>query len=249
MRRSNKSSQTKGRLIWRRPSPMFVEGTVAAFLGLLLLTAPALKRFFSDHLTPRISFDQGRARRESDGVTQSQKPTTTMIFDGEVYRTEGRLREASAVAIAATLSGVASLTERRPIHNVSELLQDIARRGLLPPGVELAPDRNLLVSEHSRVHVRLRAEPFAVEILSIGRERLDGAALLLRVPDGLQNKNEPARYFYSLKLEDVRVPDPFAIPSAVLACGWQMGTIRPSTPTEGASEAQLTAWANEQRSK
>jgi hypothetical protein len=248
MRRSNKSSQTKARLMWLRPSPMFVVGTVAAFLGLLLLTAPALKRFFSDHLTPRITFEQGRARRKSEGVAQNSKPTTTTIFDGEVYHTEGRLREASAVAIAATLSTVASLTEHRPVRNVNELLQDIARRGLLPPGVELSPDRNLLVSEHSCVYVRLRTEPFAVEILSFGRERLDGAALLLRVPNDVQNKNEPARYFYSLKLEGVTVPEPFATPSAVLACGWQMDTIRPATP-EGADESHLAAWANEQQSK
>jgi hypothetical protein len=227
---------------------MFVVGTVAAFLVLLLLTAPTLRRFFSDRLDPRISFEQGRARRRSDGVAQKPKPTTMTIVDGEVYRTEGRLREASAVAIAATLSGVASLTEHRPVRNVNELLQDIARRGLLPPGVELAPDRNLLFSEHSRVHVRLRAEPFAVEVLSLGRERIDGPALLLRVPDEKQNKNEPARYFYSLKLEGVTVPDPFATPSAVLACGWQTDTIRPVTP-EGADESQLATWASEQQSK
>jgi hypothetical protein len=248
MRRSDKGTQTKARLTCSRPSPMFVLGTVAAFLVLLLLIAPAMRRFFSDRLDPRISFEQNRARRKSDGVAQTRKPTATTIFDGEVYRTEGRLREASAVAIAATLSGVASLTEHHPVRNVNELLQDIARRGLLPPGVELAPDRNLLVSEHSRVHVRLRAEPFAVEVLSFGRERIDGPALLLRVPDEKQNKNEPARYFYSLKLEGVTVPDPFANPSAVLACGWQMDTIRPSTP-EGADESRLAAWAGEQQSK
>jgi hypothetical protein len=248
MRRSDKGTQTKARLTCSRPSPMFVVGTVAAFLGLLLLTAPALRRFFSDRLTPRISFEQGHARRKSDGVAQNPKPTTTTIFDGEVYRTEGRLREASAVAIAATLSGVASLTERRPVRNVNELLQDIARRGLLPPGVEFAPERNLLVSEHSTIHVRLRTEPFAVEVLSFGRERLDGPALLLRVPDEMQDKNQPARYFYSLKLEGVTVPDPFANPSAVLACGWQMDIIRPATP-EGADESRLAAWANEQQSK
>jgi len=248
MRRFDKSSQSKGQPSWPRPTPMFIVGTVAALVLLLLLTAPALKRFFSDRLNPRISFEQGRARRQSGGEPQPPKATTTTIFDGEVYRTEGRLREASAVAIAATLSGVASLTEHRPIRNVNDLLQDIARRGLLPPGVELAPDRNLLVSEYSTIHVRLRTEPFAVEILSLGRERLDGAALLLRVPDESQNKNEPSRYFYSLKLEGVTVPEPFAAPSAVLACGWQTDTIRPSTP-EGADESRLAAWASEQQSK
>lgn len=247
-RRSDKSLGARSRLAWPRPTPSLVTGTVAVLFGLLLITAPALNRFFSDRLVPRISFEQGRARPTSDGIAQATKPSAASIFDGEVYRTEGRLREASAVAIAATISGVASLTERQPVRNVSELLQDIARRGLLPPGVEMNPERNLLVSEHSRIHVRLRPEPFAVEVLSFGRERLDGPALLLRVPDDVQNKNRPARYFFSLKLEGVTVPDPFANPSAVLACGWQMDTIRPAVP-DGANEAQLAAWASEQQSK
>ena len=248
MRRSDKSSKAKGNRTWQRPTPMFVVGTVAVLCGLLLLMAPALKRFFSDRVAPRFSFEQGQSLRPRDGVSQKPKPAVTTIFDGEVYRTEGRLREASAVAIAVTLSGVASLTERRPVRKVGELLQDVARRGLLPPGLELVPDRSLLISEYSRVHVRLRPEPFAVEVLSFGRERLDGPALLLRVPDDARNKNEPARYFFSLKLEDVKVPDPFANPSAVLACGWQMDTIRPATP-EDVNEAQLAAWASEQHSK
>ena len=217
MRRSGKSSEAGGGRTWARPTPMFVVGTVAVLFGLLLLSAPAVKRFFTDRLSPRISFGQGRALRQGGGAAKKQKPAATTIFDGEVYRTEGRLREAGAVAIAATLSGVASLAERRPVRNVGELLQDISRRGLFPPGLELAPDRNLLVSEHSEIHVRLRPAPFAVEVLSFGRERLDGPALLLRVPDETQNKTEAARYFFSLKLEEVRVPDPFANPSAVLA--------------------------------
>jgi hypothetical protein len=248
MRRSTKSSQTKEHFVWPRPSPMFVVGVVAASIGLLPLTGSEVKRFFSDHLDSRISFEQSRARRKSDGEAQNRRPNTTTIFDGEVYRTEGRLREASAVAIAASLSGVATLAERRPLSNVGELLQDISRRGLLPPGIELVADRNLLISEHSAIHVRLRTEPFAVEILSLGRTRLDGAALLLRVPDEKQNQKEPTHYFYSIELEDIKVPDAFAVPSAVLACGWQMDSIRPAIP-EGVSETQLATWASEQQSK
>jgi hypothetical protein len=189
---------------------MFVAGTAAALFGLLLLTAPALKHFFSDRISPRISFEQGQTLRQRVGAAQKPKPAATTIFDGEVYRTEGRLREASAV--------------------------------------ELVPNRTLLTSEHSQIHVRLRTEPFAVEVLSLGRERLNGPALLLRVPDYARSKNEPARYFFSLNLEDVKAPAPFANPSAVLACGWQMDTIRPSMP-EGANENQLAAWASEQQSK
>ena len=248
MRGSRKDSRTKSRFAWPRPSPTFVVGLVAALVGLLLLFGKDLKRFFSDRLDSRISFQQDSRRGTQPVDGQNKKPTPSVIFDGEVYRTEGRLREASAVAIAASLTNVASASEGRPVRDVAELLKGIKARGLLPPGIEFIPDRNLLVSEHSTIHVRLRLQPFAVEVLSLGRERLDGAALLLRVPDTQQNPKQPARYFYSLRLEDIKVPEPFVNASAVLACGWQMDTIRPELP-EGAKPEQLTAWADSQQSR
>jgi hypothetical protein len=248
MRRRSKDSQPGYRFAVLRKSPCLVTGCVAASVALLLLTAPALKRVFIDRLGQRITFESGGGHRPGRVGERKHQPTPTTIFDGEVYRTEGRLREASAVAIAATISGVASLSERRPIRDVGELLRDIGRRGLLTPGAELVPARNVLVSAHSTIHVRLRAEPFAVEVLSLGRERLDGPALLLRVPDAGRGKNDAPRYFYSLRLEDIKVPEAFAAPSEVLSCGWQADTIRPEVP-EGASEAQLAAWAAAQQSR
>lgn len=245
---SRKSSRTTSRFSWPRPSPMRVMGLVALSVGLLLLFSNDLKRFFSDRLNPRISFQQGSRHGAQAVESQNKQPTSPVIFDGEVYRTEGRLREASAVAIAASLTGVASASEGRPVRDVAELLKGIKVRGLLPPGVEFIPDRNLLVSEHSTIHVRLRLQPFSVEVLSLGRERLDGAALIVRVPDEQQNPKQPTRYFYSLRLNDIKVPEPFVNASMVLACGWQMDTIRPELP-EGAKPEQLAAWADSQQSR
>jgi hypothetical protein len=248
MRANRKDSLTKSRFAWPRLSPSSVVGLVAVLVGLLLLFGNDLKRFFSDRLDSRISFQQGGRRSTQTGAAENKKRTSSVIFDGEVYRTEGRLREASAVAIAASLTGVASASEGRPVRDVAELLKGIKAQGLLPPGIEFIPDRNLLVSEHSTIHVRLRLRPFSVEVLSLGRERLDGAALLLRVPDEQQSPKQPARYFYSLRLEDIKVPEPFVNASAVLACGWQMDTIRPELP-EGAKPEQLTVWADSQLSR
>lgn len=243
-----KRSQTKSGFGGPRPSPMFVMGLVAASVGLLLLFGNDLKRFFSDRLDSRISFEPSGRRGARAGEAQNKQPASPVIFDGEVYRTEGRLREAGAVAIAASLTGAASASDGRPVRDVAELLKGIKARGLLPPGVEFVPDRNLLVSEHSAIHVRLRPRPFAVEVLSLGRERLDGAALILRVPDERRDLRQPARYFYSLRLEDIKVPEPFVNASMVLACGWQTDSIRPELP-RGAKAGQLTAWAAGQRSR
>lgn len=243
MRKNKSRWHEKRALLLPRLSPSTVVCLVAAVVVLLLIFGGSLQRFFTDRLYPDITFQQGRerSRRREGSVNKSAQP---IVFDGEVYRTEGRLREASAIAIAATLSGIASITEQHPLHNVTELLNSMVKRGLLPPGVVFVADRSLLVSEHSTIYVRLRPAPFAVEIVSIGRERLDGPALLLRVPDDRQNTSAPARYFYSLTLETIKVPEPFALPSAILACGWQSAIIKPEL-IEGVNPERLAAWATE----
>ena len=73
-------------------------GLVAASVGLLLLFGSDIKWFLSDRLDPRISFQQGRRRGAQAGEVPNKQLTSPVIFDGEVYRTEGRLREASAGA-------------------------------------------------------------------------------------------------------------------------------------------------------
>jgi hypothetical protein len=224
--------------------PKHVVGLVATGVVLLLLYGPEIRRALTGHYNPRISFEQGArasTRRSSRRTTGSS--TQAAIFDGEVYRTEGRLREASAVLIAATLSNIGRSTERRPVRTVDELLEEIANRGLLPPGVELVRERNLLVSEHSAIHVRFRPDPVGVEVVSLGRERADGPGLLIRVPD----ENAPSqagrhRYFYSFRLENVTVPGAFANAPAVAAAGWQVDYVDARLP-DGATPEQLAAWA------
>ena len=251
--------QRKGRKVNERKSeplrfpkltPKQVVGLVATGVVLLLLYGGDIRRALTGHYNPRISFErnaQARAGRASRRANESSSQAA--VFDGEVYRTEGRLREASAVVIAASLSNVARSTERRPVRTVDELLEEIAARGLLPPGVELVRERHLLVSEHSTIHVRFRPDPVGVEVISLGRERADGPGLLLRVPD--ENTASQAgrqRYFYSFRLENITVPEAFAKASAVEAAGWQVDYVDAQLP-EGATPEQLAAWAHQLQSQ
>lgn len=247
-----------GSVPYRRPvslsfpklTPKRVVGIAATCVVILLLYGGDIRRVLTGHYNPRISFE--RNARASGGGTQRRagEPSPQgAVFDGEVYRTEGRLREASAVAIAASLSGVARSVERRPLRSVDDLLDEIVRRGLLPPGVEFVRERKLLVSERSTIHVRFRPEPFGIEIVSLGRERADGPGLLLRVPDegASAPQNARQRYFYSFRLENVTVPEAFAGASAVQAAGWQIDYMVPEL-LEGANAEQLAAWARSQPS-
>lgn len=228
-------------------TPKRVVGVVATCVVLLLLYGGDIRRALTGHYNPRISFERGARASGGDAPRRAGEPTAqAAVFDGEVYRTEGRLREASAVAIAASLSGVARSVERSPLRSVDELLEEIVRRGLLPPGVELVRERNLLVSERSTIHVRFRPEPFGIEIVSLGRERADGPGLLLRVPDDSASpQNARQRYFYSFRLENVSVPEAFAGASAVQAAGWQIDYMNAQLP-EGANAEQLAAWTRSQ---
>lgn len=228
-------------------SPKMVVGFVASIVVLVLLFGGDIRHALTGGYNPRISFARdgessgGRAaRRTNEGVAQDAP-----VFDGEVYRTEGRLREASAITIAASLSGIASIVERRPVRSVDELMTEIVNRRLLPPGVELVPERKLFVSSHSTIYLRFRPEPFGVEVLSLGRERLDGAGLLVRVPDDTGNQQRTRqRYFYSFRLENINVPEAFAPASSVLAAGWQADHFDAQLP-EGANAEQLARWTRE----
>src|SRR5919197_3853454 len=173
-------------------SPKLFVISVAVCFGLLLIFGRDIKRLLMDRFQSRISFQES-GPQEKRGNDKVRSLTQTAIFDGEVYRTETRLREASAVAIAASITGVAAYTERRPLRNVSELINSMVQRGLLPPSVESVKERNILQSEHSTIHIRFCTVPFMVEILSLGQTRLDGPALILRVPDEFQREKNQLR--------------------------------------------------------
>jgi len=229
-----------------RLTPKMVVGMVASLVAFVVLFGGDIRRALVGHYNPRISFERGVRASNDRSVKRTEAAQHAPVFEGEVYRTEGRLREASAVAIAATLSGVARAVERRPVRSVDELLAEIISRRLLPPGVEFVPDRKMFISERSTLYVRLRPEPFGVEVLSLGRERLDGAGLLVRVPDETSNQTERRqRYFYSFRLENINVPEAFAPASSVLAAGWQTDYFDAQLP-EGANAEQLARWTHEQ---
>jgi len=230
-------------------TPKMTVGATAALVACLILFGGDIRRALTGGYNPRISFAQGHEETSGRNGRRRAEAQNAVVFDGEVYRTEGRLREASAVAIAASLCGVARGMERRPVMSVDELLAEIGRRNLLPPGIEYVAERKLLVSEHSTIYLRFRPDPFGIEVLSLGRERMDGAGLLVRVPDESDDaqtyrSHTRQRYFYSFRLKNITVPEAFANTSTVRAAGWQTDYFDARLP-DGADAEQLAAWTRE----
>lgn len=225
-------------------SPGLVAGAVMTLLALLLLAGPALRRIWSARFSPRISFQTGGVKPQATAAEKA-RPEAAAVFEGEVSRTEVRLREAGAVATGAVLTGLALAMEKRPAREAGTLLAGMQQRGLLPPGVRLTPEGEL-AGVYGVLQLRWRAAPFGVEVLSLGRERRDGPALLLRVPETAATETgaspTPTRYYHALTLSQVKVPPPFAAPTAILAHGWAAATLKPQTPAE-ADAAQLVTWA------
>jgi len=230
-------------------SPMFVTGAAGTIVLLLLLGGGYLRRAFVERLNPRITIDE-RSAADRIRSTRNERDarTSNVIFDGEVYRTETRLREASALAIATSLYGIRTIAERRPVTSVNALIAGVAERNLTPPGLAVVPNEAAFASAHATLYVRFRPQPFGVEILSISRERTDGASLLVRVPDREDAERSSAErqlhFYQAMRLGDVRVPPPFALPSEIQAHGWTIETMRASLPAD-ADPQQLTVWLRE----
>ncbi len=249
MKREGKTKSTQRVTI----SPMFVTSAAATVLLLVLFGGGHIRRAFVERLNPRITVEaRSPSERSRNERGERTAPASGAIFDGEVYRTEARLRETGALAIATSLYGIRAIAERRPVGSVGELLNGVTERNLVPPGLTLLPDQAAFASAHATLHVHFRPQPFGVEILSVPRTRADGACLLVRVPDidgeRAAGADTRVRFYQAMRLEGVRLPQPFALPSEIQAHGWSVETMRATLPSD-ANPQQLATWLQELNAK
>jgi hypothetical protein len=161
--------------------------------------------------------------------------------DSEVPRTAERLRDVTAVAIAASTSVLEGSLRGRIPRDAKELVAYIAQRQLIP-AEWLTSEPAVLQAAHGSIRLRYSREDLMVEVISVPQDRKDGPAILIRLPD-LENTQVGARYFESLQLDGIIYPAPFAPIAEVIASGWQP---RLFTQTEmpNNQRAQLEQWAS-----
>ncbi|HYX28351.1 MAG TPA: hypothetical protein VE863_07280 [Pyrinomonadaceae bacterium] len=159
--------------------------------------------------------------------------------DSEVPRTAERLRDATAVAIAATTYVTeAAITGNVP-HDAGQILLGIAQRQLVPTEW-LTQQPGVLQMPHATVHLRYSPATLSVEIVSVPNERRDGPAILIRIPDS-ENTTVGARYFESMQLDGIIYPNPFAPIPEIIASGWQPRLFKQGQiPSD--ERAQLDEW-------
>ena len=159
--------------------------------------------------------------------------------DSEVPRTAERLRDLSAVAIAASSNIVDGAIHRAPLRDANDILNRIAQRQLIP-SAWLTQQPGMLKTPHSTIHIRYAPQNVTLEAISVPNERKDGPAMLIRIPDP-ENTGVGPRYFESMQLDGIVYPGPFAPIAQIIAAGWQPRLFKQSQiPDE--QRAQLEQW-------
>jgi hypothetical protein len=159
--------------------------------------------------------------------------------DSEVPRTAERLRDVTAVAIAATASVVEGAMNGRTPRDAGEILSNIAQRQLIP-GEWLTNQPGVLQMPQGTIHLRYSPKTFAVEVISAPNDRKDGPAILIRIPDP-ENTGVGPRYFESMQLDGIVYPNPFAPIAEIIASGWQPRLFK-QTQIPDEQRAQLEQW-------
>lgn len=139
--------------------------------------------------------------------------------DSEVPRTAERLRDVTAVAIAASTYVVEGAMTGRTPHDAGEIAAGIAQRQLIPPEW-LTNQSGVLQTAHGTLHVRYLPATLSIEVVSMPNSSADGPAILIRIPDN-ENTSVGPRYFESMNVDGILYPNPFAPISDIISAGWR----------------------------
>ena len=199
---------------------------VTLILGLRVLS------FLSPEKTgvvdPRVVLAQDKASEVPEHQRQMQANAFAAVADGEVSRTEERIREAIALATVTSLFAANGSLKTRTPWTVTELLTGISNTGLLPPGMQLLDAKGEISSPHGSLFIRYRPEPLGIEILSVGKVRLEGPAILVRLPEASlsDRDNDGVGLYLATRLDEVQLPEPFASEAEVIALGFAPEPLR-----------------------
>lgn len=177
----------------------------------------------------------------SDSNSQGNNSLTYRWPNSEVPRTAERLRDVTAVAVASISYVIENTIARQPPRDGGEIIVAIAKRGLIPTEW-LTSQPGVLQMPNGAVHLRYSRTRSIIEVVSVPKERTDGPAILIRVPDS-ENVGVGTRYFESTQLDGIIYPEPFEPIAQIIACGWQPRLFK-QTPIPEKDRAQLEQWAN-----
>ena len=219
---------------------MFVVLATALFItaGMLFLGWLNARRY---RVNARVEI--GEPVVESATTKRATGGAEPMLAEGEVARMAVRVREVSGLLLGLTMLATTDQMNNRRVASVETLVDLLARRALLPPGVQQQGAQGVLASEHAIIYVRYRPQPLGVEVVSVGRERIDGPTVIGRLAtDG--DEQMGAVLLMARRIERVQLPAPFAPLAEVVAMNWSLEPLRERVFTQQEIE-QLNSWARQ----
>ncbi len=208
--------------VGRNATPALVVSVTA-----LLVVAVSL----ASGITGRVGVTDPRVRvetlaAEGSGVARGQRyQVMQSAMTGEVATTAERLREATALATAASLLVATELANRRAPANTGQLISALLDRRLLPGGFSATGWQGTLATPHGTLTLRYRGAPLSIEVISLGASRAAGPAILVRVPE--EERGGQSGIWLAESLDEVVIPRPFAPAVEVIAAGWQPDALPP----------------------
>ena len=154
---------------------------------------------------------------ESDKESSTAESQIRNPFSGPEYDNAVRLKEASALGMAVSLSVLSLNTETgRLPSSVADIARHLNKANLLPPGIQ---SKNVhFVSEQSIFQLVYRREPLSFEVLAIPRSD-QGSLLLFRFP---LPQSEPNTILYFEALRDKAIPAALSTTEQLSASGWKI---------------------------
>ncbi|HZS47593.1 MAG TPA: hypothetical protein VFC63_21160 [Blastocatellia bacterium] len=200
-----------------RIPPVVVVGVTAGLVMLLSVASSFSRRI--GLVEPHVWIKTAESEDQSI-TTLSQSRALENTINGEVAHTAERLREASAVATAASLCAITEKLGGHAVQTVGQLITTLQKDELLPPGLAAGPEKGSILSAKGTLYLRYRPEPIGIEVLSLGADKASGPAILIRIPSN-EKGEDGAQVFMAERLEGVVIPNPFASSAEVTACGWE----------------------------
>lgn len=200
-------------------SPLLVVAVATVVTTLLLVFLGWRERFFARELDPRVELVESKAGADA-GADYAGDRTP---FAGEVYDTEERLLDASALAVAGVV-----LVAESPTLESGQLARVLSTRQLLPEGMSLVDGQlrsaqGIFQLRCERLHLA-EEEVTGLEVVSVPAGRAQGPGLLLRIPGSLDDGAVLKRgfvYWQAGTLEELQLPAPFASPAELYRLGWE----------------------------
>ena len=195
---------------------------LALSAGALLIVAVSLTSRIAGRIgvtDPRVRVETQTTAAGAGDARQQRYQVVERAMAGEVATTAERLQEATMLATAASLLIATELANRRAPANADSLITALMKRGLLPAEFSMGQQPGTLVTARGTLALRYRGAPIGVEVISLGKSRESGQAILVRAPE--DERSNESGIWLAESLNEVVIPRPFAPAAELIASGWQ----------------------------